>query len=432
MVLVDDDMRNAGFDDANWIEQKVSRMQNQYLHNCEKNLMYISRRSKYSSKETAGRPSLPVTSVPTRKGEIGSHVRRSSPSSLGASINYLIGSKSPKLSRVRPLAEHESKMEILSPVGEVDEMYRNERDSRSEKLRISSLLYVADNEGMYVCKYCQYLLEGNGHDALRSHLKKCESYSLLKADFKKIDKKIRECQNSLTKISERAMNKCLQKAFDEFSAKMTTNFMLVNLLNDVINLKVDTFKNERVIDLQQHFQLFRNKLQQSTNFIVDGDDIDSLDEETRETYLDVVKAVDKLIVEKASKASTVMSLCEYVFKSKIYDSGRIRLYLAETRTVGCFLGNTEKKQFAIKVIDKKVSQDNQYSGNFLKEREILQVLRDQSDCFCHLHDSFMTIHHSYLVFDYEQVVHFKTNSQQLFRGLMRIICEIYFGTNSKF
>ena len=100
------------------------------------------------------------------------------------------------------------------------------------------------------------MLDGGDEDTIQLHLKYCEPYSFLKADFKKIDKKIQESQLVLSKINEISMNKCLQKAFDEFSGKMSTNFTLMNLLNGVVNLKFDTFKSENMIEVNNMNRLF--------------------------------------------------------------------------------------------------------------------------------------------------------------------------------
>ena len=407
MVLVDDDMTSAGFDDAHWVEQKVSRMQNLYLHNCEKKLMYMSRRSKSPTKESASRPSLPVTSVPTsgRENSSSNH-RQSSPSSLGMGTKYFGGSKSSKLSRVRPLSQLELRSEVDYEMNGVSRT-ENDKDDFPEKSCISSLLLAKNDRGVYVCRYCQTLLKGNNQDVLRLHLKKCEPYSVLKSNFKEIDKKIQESHLALSRINETAMNKCLQKAVDEFSGKMSTNFTLMNLLNGVSNLKFDMFKSEKMIDLERGFHLFRNRLERSTGSIADDDafSVESLDEKTVKIYSNIIDVVSKLMVEKASKASNVMSLYDYVFKRKIYESSvnKTKVYLAETRNVGDPSRNTTEKQFVIKVVDRKNEQDGQYSERFLREREVLYALKNHSEYFCHLHDSFTTNGHLYLVLNYEPV-----------------------------
>ncbi len=402
MVLVDDDMASAGFEGNNWIEQKVSKLQNIYLRNCEKKLMYASRRSKSPTKELAGRPSLPVTYVPTSGGEKGgAHHRQSSPSALGVSTRYFGGSKSSKLSRVRPLSEHESKTD--NDKNEAEETTRIESQKAAEKFRVSSLLLAESDRSMNICKYCHKMLDGGDEDTIQFHLKYCEPYSFLKADFKKIDKKIQESQLVLSKINEISMNKCLQKAFDEFSGKMSTNFTLMNLLNGVVNLKFDTFKSENMIDLEQSFQSFRSRLKGSTSSTADDDTltIESLDEKTVKIYLDIIDVVGKLMIEKASKASNVMSLCDYVFKRRIYVSSNTNIYLAKIRTASDPSEKPNEKQYVIKVIGNENELNNEYSEKVLKERKILHVLKNQSDYFCHLYDSFTTNGYLYLVLNHE-------------------------------
>ena len=75
----------------------------------------------------------------------------------------------------------------------------------------------------------------------------------------------------------------------------------MNLLNGVMDLKFDEFKSENVIRLDEGFRSFQKQLRRSTvGSTVDDDNfsIESLGEETIKTYLNIVDAVGKLMVEK--------------------------------------------------------------------------------------------------------------------------------------
>ena len=412
IIITDDDMSSAGFksESSNWEEQAVSRMQALYFQSSEKKLRYMSRRAKSPSKESVGRPSLPVTSVSiSGRSKCNSHHRQSSPSALSTSSTYFGGPKSSKLSRVRPLLEHEAETSRGNKVdGDplLPEMGDNESDKVSEASRLSMLLLPGKSE-ITICRYCQCVLKTGGQEILHSHLKGCKSYSLLKDDFKKINKKIQESQLSLSKINEAAMATSLQKAFDEFSANMSTNFKLMNLLNGVMDLKFDEFKSENVIRLDEGFRSFQKQLRRSTvGSTVDDDNfsIESLGEETIKTYLNIVDAVGKLMVEKASKVSNVVALSDYVFKNKIYEGRSTRIYTAGLRITDSSSNIMDDDKFVIKVINRADEQKSQCSEEqILKERNILHRLKIQPNYFCHLHDSFMTTNHLYLVLNFEPI-----------------------------